>query len=50
MSCICERILSRNGGVVCCDSGHINVHESGVIEADGHKVISLPGRDGKLSE
>lgn len=45
---VIDRLLSRNDGVVCCDSGHINVHEAGAIEADGHKVIALNGRDGKL--
>lgn len=45
---VIDRLLSRNDGVLCCDSAHINVHEAGAIEADGHKVISLPGTDGKL--
>lgn len=45
---VIDRLLSRNDGVVCCDSGHINVHESGAIEADGHKVLPIPGKDGKL--
>lgn len=45
---VIDRILSRNDGVICCDSGHINVHEAGAIEADGHKVLPLPGEDGKL--
>ena len=45
---VIDRLLSRNDGVICCDSAHINVHEAGAIEADGHKVITLPSRDGKL--
>lgn len=45
---VIDRLLSRNDGVICCDSGHINVHEAGAIEADGHKVIPLNGIDGKL--
>ena len=36
-------------GVLCADTGHINVHETGAIEATGHKVLALPGRDGKIS-
>ncbi len=36
-------------GVVCVTSGHINVHETGAIEATGHKVIGLEGEFGKLS-
>ena len=35
-------------GVVSANTGHIAVHESGAIEAGGHKVIALPNRDGKL--
>lgn len=35
-------------GVISADTGHIAVHESGAIEATGHKVIALPGRSGKL--
>lgn len=45
---VIDRLLSRNDGVVCCDTAHINVHEAGAIEADGHKVISLTGKNGKL--
>ena len=36
-------------GVVAPASGHINVHESGAIEATGHKVLSIPSSDGKIS-
>lgn len=36
-------------GVVSPVSGHINVHESGAIEATGHKVLSIPSSDGKIS-
>ncbi len=35
--------------VIAADSGHINVHETGAIEATGHKVVTVPGRDGKLT-
>lgn len=35
--------------VISAVSGHINVHESGAIEACGHKVIGLPSSDGKLT-
>ncbi len=41
-------MLRSYEGVVCCDTGHIAVHESGAIESSGHKVIALPGHDGKL--
>lgn len=46
---VIDRLLSRNDGVLCCDTAHINVHESGAIEADGHKVLALPSLNGKLS-
>ena len=36
-------------GAVAAVSGHINVHETGAIEATGHKVLPLPSGDGKIS-
>lgn len=36
-------------GVISADSGHINVHETGAIEATGHKVLAIPSPDGKLT-
>lgn len=36
-------------GVLSADTGHINVHETGAIESAGHKVLALPGKDGKLT-
>lgn len=36
-------------GVIGADTAHINVHETGAIEATGHKVIALPHVDGKIS-
>ena len=35
--------------MVAADTGHVNVHETGAIEATGHKVIAVPGADGKLT-
>lgn len=35
--------------VVCAETGHINVHETGAIEATGHKVLGQPTSDGKLT-
>ncbi len=34
---------------LCAETGHINVHESGAIEATGHRILTLPGIDGKIS-
>lgn len=41
--------LRIHQGVISATSGHINVHESGAIEATGHKVLALPSSDGKLT-
>lgn len=35
--------------VIATDKAHINVHETGAIEATGHKVIALSCNDGKLT-
>ena len=36
--------------VICADTGHINVHETGSIEYMGRKAITIPvGVDGKLT-
>ena len=41
--------LRPHQGVVCAHSGHIAVHESGAIESTGHKVLTVPSDDGKLT-
>jgi len=43
-----DSLLLPHEGVVCAESGHINVHESGAIEYTGHKVLTLPEHDGKV--
>ena len=43
-----DGILARHEGVLAADSGHIAVHESGAIEASGHKVLTLPEYGGKV--
>ena len=35
--------------VLSAATGHINVHETGAIEATGHRVVALPTLDGKLT-
>ena len=35
-------------GVVAVDSGHVNVHEAGAIEYSGHKVLTVPNKNGKM--
>lgn len=41
--------LRPHQAVFCAQSGHINVHETGAIEATGHKVVSVATPDGKLT-
>lgn len=45
---VISAILRPWQGVIAADSGHIAVHESGAIEATGHKVITLPNHEGKI--
>lgn len=42
-------ILRPWQGVLSAVSGHINCHETGAIESTGHKVITLPTDDGKIT-
>ncbi len=35
--------------VIASVSGHIAVHETGAIEATGHKILTVAGRNGKLT-
>jgi threonine aldolase len=46
---VIDSILRSYEGVLCADTGHINVHETGAIEATGHKVLALPGKDGRIT-
>ena len=41
--------LRPHQGVLSAESGHIHVHETGAVEATGHKVLSLPSEDGKIT-
>lgn len=45
---VIDGILARHEGVLAAESGHIAVHESGAIEASGHKVLTLPHHEGKV--
>ena len=40
--------LRPHEAVVSAKTGHICVHETGAIEATGHKIIHLPSEDGKI--
>lgn len=41
-------MLARYEGVVAARTGHVSVHEAGAIEYAGHKVLEIPGHDGKV--
>lgn len=41
--------LRPHEAAVATYTGHINVHETGAIEATGHKVIAVPSADGLIS-
>ena len=46
---VIDGVLTGYEGVIAVSTGHINVHESGAIEANGHKIITLPSHDGKMT-
>lgn len=46
---VISSVLRPYQGVLCADTGHVNVHETGAIEHGGHKVLPLPSEDGKVS-
>jgi len=41
--------LRPHQGVISADAGHIACHETGAIEATGHKVLALPTENGRLT-
>lgn len=45
---VIDGLLARHEGVLAAETAHINVHESGAIEASGHKVLVLPKHNGKV--
>ncbi len=46
---VIDACLRPHQGALCALSGHINVHETGAVEATGHKVLGLPSDDGKIT-
>lgn len=42
-------VLRPHQGVICAETGHIHVHETGSVEACGHKLLPLPSADGKIT-
>ena len=41
--------LRPHQGALGPESAHINVHETGAVEATGHKVLSVPSADGNIT-
>ena len=41
--------LRPHQAVIAAETAHVNVHETGSIEATGHKVIALKSNDGKIT-
>ena len=48
-STVIATMLRDYQGVVAAQTGHIAVHEAGAVEYTGHKVLTLPQREGKIS-
>ena len=46
---VIDAALRPHQGVLCASSGHIHVHETGAVEATGHKVLPLESDDGKVA-
>lgn len=45
---VIDALLPSYGAVIAVNTAHISVHESGAVEASGHKVITLPSHNGKM--
>ena len=46
---VIDAALRPHQGALSAVSGHIHVHETGAVEATGHKVLTLPSDDGKIT-
>lgn len=46
---VISHVLRPYEGVISADTGHIAHHETGAIEATGHKVLALPNHNGLIS-
>ena len=46
---VIDAALRPHEAVISAVSAHINVHETGAVEATGHKVLALPSNDGKIT-
>ncbi len=46
---VISALLKPYEGVIAAETGHVSSHEAGAIEAAGHKVLTLPQEEGKIS-
>ncbi len=46
---VIDMLLAPYEGVVAATTGHVACHEAGAIEFGGHKVLTVPGHDGKMN-
>lgn len=46
---VIDGCLQSYEAVIAVETGHISIHEASAIEFTGHKVITLPHHDGKMS-
>lgn len=46
---VIDSMLEKYEGVIAASTGHVALHEAGAIEASGHKVITLPADNGKIT-
>lgn len=44
-----DALLASYQGVIAADTGHISVHEAGAIEFGGHKILTVPAKEGKIA-
>lgn len=45
---VIDTMLRPYEGVIAASTGHVSVHEAGAIEYGGHKVLTLPAKDGRI--
>src|SRR5436190_567609 len=46
---VLSSLLKPYESVIAAESGHINTHEAGAIEATGHKINTVKGHEGKVT-
>ena len=46
---VISSLLRPHEAVISCESAHIFTHETGAIEATGHKICTVKGENGKLT-